>query len=141
MRRPTLFLTAAVLGLGLLAGCGDDDTTTTTDAGQGGGGEHDEHDESSDVADGARTIEVSASSFEFDPGEIRVQAGEDVAVSLTSEDTLHDFTIDELDAHVAAEAGESAEGGFSADEAGEFTYYCSVDGHREAGMEGTLIVE
>jgi plastocyanin len=145
VRRPILLLTAAIFGLGTLAACGDDDTTAS-DAGtpdEADNDEHvdDEHGDDSDVADDARTIQVTASSFEFDPGEISVEVGEDVAIELTSDDTLHDFTIDELDAHVAADADETAQGGFRAEEAGEFTYYCSVDGHREAGMEGTLIVE
>jgi plastocyanin len=100
-----------------------------------------DHGESSEVAEGARPVEVTATSFEFDPDEIRVAAGEDIAIVLTSDDTLHDFTIDEFDAHVAAERGETSTGGFTATEPGEYVYYCTVSGHRAAGMEGTLIVE
>lgn len=91
------------------------------------------------VADDARRIEVSARLTGFDPEELTAAAGEDIAVVLTSEDMLHDFVIDDLDAHVVADRGETAEGGFTA-EAGTYTYYCSVPGHRRAGMEGTLTV-
>ena len=73
--------------------------------------------------------------------EITAEAGEDLAIVLTSEDLLHDFTIDELDAHVVADRGETAEGGVTTEEAGTYRYYCSVPGHRAAGMEGTLTVE
>ena len=66
--------------------------------------------------------------------------GEDIAIVLSSEVLLHDFTIDEFEGHVAADAGETAEGGFRADQAGRLTFYCSVEGHREDGMEGTLVV-
>lgn len=144
---------AVLLTLGLLlAACGSDDDPGV----EGGAGTTapmddegtmdnddmgDDHDESSDVADDARRIEVTATSFEFDPDEIRVDAGESIAIVLTSEDILHDFTIDELDAHVAADRGETEEGGLIADEPGRYTYYCTVTGHREAGMEGTLVVE
>ena len=149
-------LLAVLLALGLLvAACGSDEDPAVQgngetsmpmnddgmmddgDNGHMGGG----HNESSDVADDARRIEVTATSFEFDPDEIRVDAGENVAIVLTSEDILHDFTIDELDAHVAADRGETEEGGFTADEPGRYTYYCTVAGHRDAGMEGTLVVE
>ena len=107
----------------------------------GGGHGSGRHDASSDVAAGAREIEVTASSFAFDPDEITIAVGEDIAIVLTSTDIVHDLTIAELDAHVAAEPGETDAGGFRADEAGTYTFYCSVDGHRAAGMEGTLVVE
>lgn len=145
---------ALALTLGLLVtACGSDDAgeqgnrdgSTMADGemmSDGGGGHMGGgHDESSDVAAEARRIEVTATSFEFSPAEIRVDAGEAVAIVLTSEDILHDFTIDELDAHVAAGRGETEEGGFTADEPGRYSYYCTVPGHREAGMEGTLVVE
>jgi cytochrome c oxidase subunit 2 len=146
MRRSTArFLAVAATAAFVLAACGDSDESTDTagaeatesDPGHDDGG----HDENSTVADGAREIEVTASSFEFDPEEITVTAGEDVAILLTSADLLHDFTVEGLDAHVVADADETVEGGLRADEPGEYTYYCSVAGHREAGMEGTLIVD
>ena len=142
MRRSLVAVLLSVLALGLvLAACGDDGSEgaehpmASMPGGMGG------HGESTPVADGARRIEVAATSFEFDPDEITVTAGEDVAIVLSSDDLLHDFTIDEIDVHVAADRGETAEGGLRADEPGAYTYYCTVTGHRAAGMEGTLVVE
>ena len=143
MRRSLLAVLLSVLALGLLlTACGDDDPTSADHPmGSMSGGGMDGHDESTPVAEGARRIEVDATSFRFDPDEITVTAGEDVAIVLTSDDLLHDLTFDEIDAHVSAGRGETAEGGLRADEPGEYTYYCTVTGHREAGMEGTLVVE
>ena len=146
-RSTTLFLSLAAVSALVVTACGDDDGTTSadmpmSDSGmEGAMGDGMGHDDTSPVAEGARRIEVTATSFEFDPDEITVTADEDVAIVLTSEDLLHDFTIDELDAHVAARPDETNEGGFRADEPGRYTYYCTVTGHRDAGMEGTLIVE
>jgi len=154
-RRSLIAVLLSLFALTLvLAACGDDDSSSDhpmdmpdagMDGGMGGGsmggGSMGGHDESSPVADGARRIEVAATSFEFDPAEITVVAGEDVAIVLSSDDLLHDFTIDGLDVHVAADRGETTEGGLRVAEPGEYTYYCTVAGHREAGMEGTLIVE
>jgi len=139
MRR-TPFLVAALAAALLLPACGDDDEPQAgpmMDGGEHGGA----HRGSSDVAPDAREIEVVASSFEFDPEEISVGLGEDIAIVLTSTDIVHDLTIDELDAHVSVEPGETDAGGFRADDPGTYTFYCSVEGHRAAGMEGTLTVE
>lgn len=147
MRRSLVAVLPSALALGLLlAACGDDDGPGADHPmdsmpGNGMGGVMGGHDDSTPVAEGARRIEVGATSFEFDPDEITVSAGEDVAIVLSSADVLHDFTIDEIDVHVSADRGETAEGGLRAEEPGEYTYYCAVAGHREAGMEGTLVVE
>lgn len=154
MRRTTYLLAAILLAALLLAACGSDDdgghgdmpmggSSATSMMGGGGMGSMGNmgHGDNTPVAEGARRIEVTASSFAFDPAEITIQAGEDVAIVLTSDDVVHDFTIDELGTHVAAPAGGTAEGGLRADEPGRYTFYCTVSGHRAAGMEGTLIVE
>lgn len=142
MRR-SLVAVLSVLALGfVLTSCGDDGPSGAGHpTGPTHGGMMDGHDESTPVAPGARRIEVAATSFEFEPDEITVAAGDDVAIVLSSDDLLHDFTIDGIDVHVAAERGETAEGGLRADAAGEYTFYCTVAGHRDAGMEGTLVVE
>jgi plastocyanin len=164
MRRPLLpAALSAILAASLLAACGGDDddsanggmsaaesndesTTTQADEGEGGMDDMDgmemNHDEGPPpVAPGAREIEVEATSFEFDPSEIDVQAGEDVAIALSADDDVeHDFVIDELDTHISAPPGETVEGGLRVDEPGRYTFYCSVSGHRDSGMEGTLVV-
>jgi cytochrome c oxidase subunit 2 len=141
MRRSLTAVVLSLLTLSLvLAACGDDDASTDTPTGSMPG-QMEGHEESTPVAEGARRIEVEATSFEFDPDEITVTAGEDVAIVLSSDDLLHDFTIDDLDVHVAADGGVTAEGGLRADEAGQYIYYCTVSGHRDAGMEGILVVE
>jgi plastocyanin len=151
-------LIVVVVAAVVFAACGSDDRSdtpsepTSAQSGGMGGTMHDmggmDHhdrmagdDEAAPVAEGAREVEVAARSFQFEPSEIRAEAGEDLAVVLTSEDVLHDFTIDELDAHVAAEADETETGGVRAAESGRYAFYCSVPGHRSAGMEGTLVVE
>jgi len=159
MNRTTIALGSVLAAGVLLAACGGDDDPTTAampgtqeDSGtmdddmsgmgdDGMSGIDHEDEGNSAVADGARKVEVVAGDFAFDPATIQAEAGEDLAIVLTSDDILHDFTIDELDAQVAADAGETAEGGISDLEPGDYTYYCSVPGHREAGMEGTLTVQ
>jgi plastocyanin len=145
--RRHLFISLAVVIAGtVLAGCGTDHSAHPTvmpedhleamdDHHRGG------HGTNTPVAPGARRVQVTADDFAFDPAELTATADEDLAIELTSIDILHDFTIDELDAHVAADRSETATGGFTAGEPGRYTFYCAVAGHRQAGMEGTLVVE
>jgi plastocyanin len=66
----------------------------------------------------------------------------DITVTLENEGTIeHNVVFEELGDQLVVEApgGESATGNVTL-EAGEYTYYCSVPGHRTT-MEGTLVVE
>lgn len=141
MRRPLLLLVPLALVAAGCAGGHDMSSMGSSDTTEEEADDHDDHDANSPAADDARTIEVAATSFEFDPDTIEVDAGEDIAIELAAEDAEHDFVIDELELHVvAADKGERATGGFTAPSAGTYTFYCSVAGHRGAGMEGTLVV-
>lgn len=125
---PARTFTAVALAV-LLAACGDD------------GGGHEVGHGNSGVPDGARTIAVTASDFEFDPETIEVEAGEPIRIELDVRNEPHDFVVDEVEAHIGGDDGDTAVGGFTAPEApGEYEYYCSVANHRELGMEGTLVV-
>ena len=56
----------------------------------------------------------------------------------------HDFSVEglpeDVDVHLGMAAGISGPYPLPAIPAGEYTFYCSIPGHREAGMEGTLVV-
>ena len=88
------------------------------------------------------TIEVTATEFAFDPEMITVDAGQAFTLSFVNGGTIeHDFTIDELDISVLAPVTETVEEEIGPLEAGEYAVYCSIPGHREAGMNGTLRAE
>jgi plastocyanin len=143
MKRLALALSLLVLaGVGLAAcGGGDDDesteaatgsaTTTTTGGGGGGGG----------------TIDVEA-----DPGgqlaytetEISAPAGDDTVNFNNPSSVGHDVVIEDSGGNEVARTDVIADDQTSTTanlKAGEYTYFCSVDGHRAAGMEGTLTVK
>lgn len=127
MRRLALLVPITALALGA-AGCM-------------GGGHHGD-DANQPVEPGARKIPVSATSFEFDPDEITVEAGEDVAIVLSSDDVSHDFVVDGQGGHIVGTDGAgTARGGLTIDKRGKYTFYCSLPGHRDGGMEGTIVVE
>jgi uncharacterized cupredoxin-like copper-binding protein len=48
--------------------------------------------------------------------------------------------FDSLNFRLGINPGDSASGGLRVDAPGEYRFYCSVPGHADAGMRGTLIV-
>ena len=101
----------------------------------------DPDEESQPAIEGARSITVVASDMRFDPTQITADAGADVNLTLRNDDEIvHDLTIPALGVRVTAQPGETATVGVPLDEAGTYAFFCSIPGHEQAGMRGTLVV-
>ena len=77
---------------------------------------------------------------QFDPNQIVVNKGDVVRLKVTVTKGVHNFNIDEYNIHQDTMLNQEATVEFTADKAGEFVYYCSMPGHRQAGHWGTLKV-
>jgi plastocyanin len=138
----TIALALSVLAL-VAAGCGGDDDeggaeatptpteTATQEAGGGGGGS---------------SVSVAADpsgQLAYEPTSLTASAGE-VTIEFTNESSVPHDVVVERDGEDLGETEQITDSTASTSvelQPGEYTYYCSVPGHREAGMEGTLTVD
>ncbi len=102
--------------------------------------EHDHAQPAPPPVAGAPETAVTASAFKFEPAALTVQPGQPMNIALTSTDMLHDFTIDGQDFHLSADPDKTTTGALTIAQPGTYIVYCTVPGHREAGMEATLTV-
>jgi plastocyanin len=146
----TLAFTVLLFCLAIVAaGCGDDnnsdsgssgsgqaaDTQTTENGGGGGGG-----------GGAAQTLKLSADpggALKFDKSSLTAKAGK-VTITLDNPSSIPHAV--EIEGHgVEEESGTIGEGETTKVTAtvkpGEYEYYCPVDGHKAAGMTGTLTVQ
>ena len=144
MRRfPLLMLICAVAALGV-AGCGGDDdgggdtaATTTT--------ETTTTDEGADTG-GARTVRVAADpggDLAFVQDSLSTEAGSNRFVFTNEASIPHDFKVEQDGEEIGGTdviTNDTAEATLDL-EPGRYNFFCSVPGHRQAGMEGPLTVE
>ncbi|MEK6326624.1 MAG: plastocyanin/azurin family copper-binding protein [Actinomycetota bacterium] len=147
MRKLALLVALGLLASLALAACGggdgDDETTaqtnttpTTTQTGGGGGG-----------GGGAETISVSADpsgAFAYEQTSLTAAAGNDTIDFDNPAPLPHDVCVEDSSGNELGCSDVVTEDKTSLTlnlEAGTYTYYCDVDGHRAGGMEGTLTVE
>jgi plastocyanin len=147
MKKVAALLALALVSAALVA-CGEDDdgTTTTTTGGEatngaatngGGGG-----------GGASSTLQVAADpggGLAFTPDVLTAKAGNVTIDFDNPQPVAHDVRIEDSGGtdlggtEVITDSEESAT--LKGLKPGEYTFYCSVPGHREAGMEGTLTVE
>jgi uncharacterized cupredoxin-like copper-binding protein len=91
-----------------------------------------------------KTIEVNETEFTLKPAEITLEEpGTYVFKAVNSGSTVHALEIEGQDIEEETEEiqpGQSAELKVKL-EAGTYELYCPVDGHKEEGMEGKVIVK
>jgi plastocyanin len=90
-----------------------------------------------------KSFSVTGTEFAFSPNTITVNNGDSVTVTFTNNGKYpHNFVINELNVKgKTIQPGESDTVSFTADKAGSFEYYCSVDSHKDKGMTGTITVQ
>jgi plastocyanin len=88
------------------------------------------------------TITVHAGNFYFKPDKITAAPGI-ATIELVSDNNVHDFVFD--GAYPGFQLEVSGQGSSDSKKIdlkpGKYTFYCSITGHRAAGMEGTLTVK
>jgi len=76
--------------------------------------------------------------------DLSARNGDTVRIVVINGDGIpHDLAIPDLNAQssMLGSKGQATEIVFSVENSGVYPYYCTVAGHRQAGMEGTLVVE
>jgi plastocyanin len=160
MKKAAVALALILAALALAACGGSDDTTSVTVEESGGAAESEaggeeagaEAGEGGAEAEGGTAGTSAAISFEanpegqlaFEEKEATAEAGEDTIDFTNQSSVPHNVTIEdssgkEIGATETVTEGNAAK---SVDlEPGTYTFFCSVPGHREAGMEGKLVVK
>src|SRR3989344_1243435 len=89
-----------------------------------------------------REITIEADEFSYSTEEISVKKGEKIKLTLVNNGNMpHDFVVEDMNVSTSlAGPGKSVSVEFTINEAGTYTFYCSVGNHRGLGLEGTLEV-
>lgn len=86
-------------------------------------------------------LDMTAKEFTFSPAKITIDAPGELTVNLANKGVVeHDIVFEGMPGRALAAAGKDASATFMAEKAGTFTYFCSIPGHRDAGMVGVLTV-
>lgn len=125
-----LVLAASVLALSACGGGGSESSATTAATTGGGGG------------GGGSTVKISADpsgALAYEQTDVSATAGS-ITIDFTNMSSVpHNVMVEGSDGGTDTITSSSTTATVDL-EPGTYTFFCSVDGHRAAGMEGTLTV-
>jgi nitrite reductase (NO-forming) len=89
----------------------------------------------------AADLRIAASEFVFDQPTLQVEPGQKVHLSLDNRGAIqHNLHVQGSNVALEANPGQVVQGDFTFDKAGTYEFFCSIPGHKDAGMKGKLIV-
>ncbi|GAA0330775.1 hypothetical protein GCM10008967_21610 [Bacillus carboniphilus] len=102
------------------------------------------------------SLTITTNNFNYTPSTIKLEKGKKVTLTLHNSDQVeHDLEIKSIqmdspsnqhnhgqkaDLHIHAKANSSNQLTFTPQKSGTYQFYCTIPGHKESGMVGTLIV-
>ena len=157
MKKVAALLVLALAAFALVACGGDDDDTTTTaptttetsgEAAGGGEAADGEAGAGGGAGGGVSTIRLEAvpdTGLAYTTDQVSASAG-DITIDFVNPQTLtHDVAVEDNAGNQLGKTDLIADSSTSVTledvKPGNYTFYCTVPGHREGGMEGTLTVK
>jgi nitrite reductase (NO-forming) len=134
MQRPGFVMIGLLVATLVLSACSSSGATSATPV-----------PEASPSSDAQQVMLKVGNAMSFDPASITVRAGQPVQLTLQNSGLMpHDFSLSDGVAQpvkITASGGQSATGVFTVDTPGTYSFVCSMPGHAEGGMRGTITVE
>jgi uncharacterized cupredoxin-like copper-binding protein len=90
-----------------------------------------------------QTITITATDYTFTPNTLTINKGQPVTIELVNNGKMpHDIVSPELNLQSSTiQPGQTTRVTFTPEDSGTFNFYCSVDGHRDLGMVGSIVVQ
>jgi plastocyanin len=106
----------------------------------GGGGGDETEGKTVTATNGAITVTTPSGKLRFDATTIKAEPGELAVTYVNQDGQAHNFSIHDLDGLASADPGESGTGTFTLEAGKTYTFFCSLFGHEQQGMTGTVVV-
>jgi uncharacterized cupredoxin-like copper-binding protein len=150
MGKPFAMLVALLAITALVAaGCGGDDDNSSDNSNNSSGAQGNTTDNTQSSGGGggggASTVKLTADpggALKFDKTELTAKAGKVTVVMDNPSSTPHAVEVEGNGVEEETKTLTQGTAKVTVDlKAGKYEFYCPVDGHRQAGMEGTLTVQ
>lgn len=147
MKKLATLLVLGLVSAAFVACGGSDDSTTTTATESGGNANAAPESGKEATGGGGSTLEFEADpegNLAYTTTEASAKAGQVTIDFKNPQSVTHDVAIEDSSGKTVAQTdliGNEETSTTANLKPGTYTFYCSVPGHREAGMEGTLTVK